>query len=770
VFDEAGWVSTNVKAVRRSIVLKTAGYAALAVLTFGLAGAWWWSYRGNSELIGSSYASVTQYKTVAGPLRDESVVSDSDFARVLPALHHLRNMPAGYQQRDVPVPVSQTLGLDQKPRLNASSESAYDKGLQRLFRPRLMFRLEDQMRRNITNPGVLVDLLRIYMMIAGREPVERQRALDWAQGEFATLFPGAGNAAGRQALMEHMTRLIEIDPAEGLSALEPDANLVQEAQAAIGRMSVADRAFELLRSNARGQSERDWVARRKGGQDMALVFEGVDGGPMENIRVPFFYTYAGFHESFLGRIGDVADQVRQERRMLGDVATQAAVAAQYEQLPQALYDRYTREFIAAWQGELRKLRIRLLTADKPRYPSLQAAASPTSPITQLIESVREETALTKEKPASSTPASQPAATKQAARIVLSSGEAPGASIEAAFRAYGLLLEGDRTRRPVDELNKVLNDIYAALTLLNDPVRTAQGRQQFSESLRTLEATTSRFPEPFKAMLQSTAASFDSDAAGTTIARINQAVSDQITGTCQQAISGLYPFVRSSTREIPVQEFQRLFGPAGVLDRFFQANLLQYANTSARTWSWNQASPVARQLSPAMLQSFQQASDIRQAFFPGGAPGFSFAVRNIRLADDIDLARLEINSGQLVTERPKAPSGLSSIFGGPPPQSQSSASGGSPVVTFQWPGPIGMGGASLSVLPDTSGRQSALQRPGSWGIFRLLDSVSVSQLPGDALMIRASVGGREVQYQLNVVTLPNPFTLTALRSFSCPIAR
>jgi len=52
---------------------------------------------------------------------------------------------------------------------------------------------------------------------------------------------------------------------------------------------------------------------------------------------------------------------------------------------------------------------------------------------------------------------------------------------------------------------------------------------------------------------------------------------------------------------------------------------------------------------------------------------------------------------------------------------------------------------------------------------LLDSVSVTP-SGQALVMRASVGAREVQYQINAVTLPNPFTLTALKNFSCPAAR
>ncbi|WP_420101008.1 type VI secretion system membrane subunit TssM [Bosea sp. (in: a-proteobacteria)] len=771
VFEEAGWVSTNLRAVRRASLFKLAGYAALLLVSAGIGTLMWLSYAYNTNLVTNAFAAVTQYKTVAGPLRDETMIADHDYARVLPALHHLRNMPTGYAQRNERSPMTGQMGLDQRPRLNAATESAYDQGLQRLLRPRLMFRLEDLMRANITNPGYLGDPLKVYLMIAGREPMDRPFVLDWMRQDFETLFPGAGNAGGRQALMEHVSHLVELDTLQGPGAIDIDNAVVQEAQSAIGRMTVADRAFELLRAAARSDSPRDWIALRKGGQDVSLVFETANSAGLDGVRVPFFYTYAGFHEAFLAKIGRVGEQVRQERRVLGDVGNQAAVVAQVENLPQALLERYSREFVAAWQTELRKLRIKPLTADKPRYLALQAAASPTSPITQLIESIRAETALTREQPAPQGQAQgqgQPAAPAAApARIILPGGEAPGAQVEQAFRAYALIVEGDRSRRPVDELIKVLNDVYSSLTMLNDPVRSAEGRQRFGESLRTLEVTATRFPEPFKAMLQTAAASFDSDAAGTTIARLNAGVSEQVTAACQQIVNGTYPFVRTSNREISLDDFQKLFGPNGSIDRFFQANLAQYANTSGRSWVWNQASPVARRLSPAMLQSFQQASEIKAAFFPGGAPGFSFAVTNLRLADDVDVARLEINSNQLVTERPKAPAPSFSIFGSspaptPPPQK-------APVVTFQWPGPVNLGGASLTVLPEQQGRSNVLQRPGPWGIFRLLDAVNVTT-QGSEMTARMSVGGREVQYRINPVTLPNPFTLAALRSFSCPVAR
>jgi len=769
VFEESGWVSTNVKAVRKAMLFKSLGYGALATICIGSVAAWWMSYGRNTELISDTYKGVTVYKTKSAVLRDETVIADADLQRLNEPLFYLRNMPTGYAFHNEVAPLPATFGLNQRPRLNASAESAYDMGLLRLLRPRLLYRLEDRMRARITDPGFLSEALKIYLMMGGKERMEKPRVMEWWRQDFEAMVPGAGSAAFRQTFLEHVSRLLELDAPEGVAAIELDAALLQEAQSAIGRMSVADRAFEILRLETRNETERDWIARRKGGQDMALVFDVAGGNSLDTVRVPFFYTYAGFQEAFLPKIGEVSEKVKQERSILGNVAAQSALQRQYDQLPQALMERYSRDFVAVWQSELRKLRMKLLTADKPRYLSLQAAAAPTSPITQLIESIREETALTKEKPAAPAAAGQPAKAPPQ-RLVLPGGEIPGAQVENAFRAYALLVEGDRSKRPVDELVRVLNDMYVALTLLNDPVQAAQGRVKFAESLRTLEVTATRFPDPFKAMIQVAGSSFDSDATGTTIARINQALNDQVTGACQELITNVYPFNRTSTRDMSVQDFQKLFGPNGILDRFFNANLAQYASTGGNSWNWVQSSPVGRQLSPTMLQSFQRASEIKQAFFPSGAAGFNFAVKNLLMGPDVEMARLEINSGQLVTERPKqaAPaSPLNSIFGSPPPP-PAPPPGPAPVVTFQWPGPVGMGGVQLTLFPELAGR-APLRRPGVWGIFRLLNEVSVTT-SGPALVARISAGGREVQYQINAGSLPNPFTLPALRSFTCPVAR
>jgi len=60
-------------------------------------------------------------------------------------LHALRDFPAGYATRERPTALAAGFGLSQRERLQSSSESSYHVALERLFRPRLIYRLEEQL-------------------------------------------------------------------------------------------------------------------------------------------------------------------------------------------------------------------------------------------------------------------------------------------------------------------------------------------------------------------------------------------------------------------------------------------------------------------------------------------------------------------------------------------------------------------------------------------------------------------------------------------------
>ncbi len=591
IFGEAGWVSTNRGAATRSFALKVAGYSLVGVLCAGFAGAWAVSYQQNNQLIRDVRRQVAQHAGSQGSLDKETKISDHNFLRILPALDELAGMPAGYLRRNDPIPLGETFGLSQRPYLTEEEALAYHRALYRLMRPRLMHRMEERLREHLSDPGFLTAALPVYLMM-DTWPVDAQRVTDWWLSDWAdNLLPGPEHERARASLEMHLKNLIALGPRVGVDVLDIDHKLVEEARKAIARTSVADRAFAYMRSTSR--STGYWSVAGKAGSDANLVFEGVNGTPLDRIRVPYFFTQAGFREDFLGRLDQISKRVREEDgRLLADMARQQVLARQYDNLRADLIARYQQEFIQAWRHALGQLHIRLLTADKPRYEALKVAAGPTSPIMQLAESIRAETKLTDDKaPQPQQDGKQPApdAKAQADRKVA------GALVDDQFRAFHQLVEGPQGQRPVDELLHGLNQVYAALVMLNDPTRMTEGQAKFRDALHSVEATATRFPDPFRAMIQSAVGAFDSDATGTTVARIQQTLAEQVTRVCEQVVAGKYPFKQASLQDLPIDDFQRLFRPSGIIDRFYTANLAQLIDTSRSPWVWNAANALARQM-------------------------------------------------------------------------------------------------------------------------------------------------------------------------------
>ncbi len=66
IFQEAGWVSRDVNAIRRSSAIRYGAITAMLLATAGLSGAWIWSYLQNKQLVDATNASIAEYRTKAG--------------------------------------------------------------------------------------------------------------------------------------------------------------------------------------------------------------------------------------------------------------------------------------------------------------------------------------------------------------------------------------------------------------------------------------------------------------------------------------------------------------------------------------------------------------------------------------------------------------------------------------------------------------------------------------------------------------------------------
>ncbi len=755
IIGEAAWVSTDRAAVRRARIIKACLYTTVALFAVAMTGLWWVSYRYNNQLISATQFAVADYPRQAGPYAHETLIGDRDVHKVLPLLFRLRTLPTGYATRETSTPLLATFGLSQRERLQNSAEQVYHVSLERMFRPRLMFRLEEVLNAATdpkkSNPGAIYEALKVYLMIAGVERADRDLIVSWMRNDFADLYPGAPNADGRKALEGELVAMLDLEGGDE-PLVEPNWGLIEECRRILARLSIADRAYQLLKSQARQSIAQDWVAAHHGGPDFATAFEAAPGVDVEKIFVPGFYTYAGFQRAFIEKLPTIAEQLQRDNWVLGDIGKLEAITKQYDNLVRNLLDTYSRDFVAVWIQTLGKLRIRPLNAGKPRYEALNAAAASTSPIRLLIESIRDETVLTRErkdpKAGSSDGKKEPAASP----LLGPQGGSPGVYVEAQLKQFHQVVEGDGSRRMIDvilgDLTLINNDLQ---TIVLNPSQEQQATSALRVHVAQFKNDALRMPSPFKEMLLQSANSFEDAIANDTYRQLSEEFQNTVSNPCRASTTNptRYPFDRNARTEISLQEFGKLFGGNGDFDRFFK-KVEFYADTSQpAVWKWKQDNAVAKQMQPETMRQFQRAAQIRDAFFPnnGNTPMIMLTVTPPGLPGTGQIAKLEI-SGIAVASSNQ-----------PNPAAQQ----------VQWTGAAGKTAVSLAQDPPIAGFEPyAIAVPNSqWALFRLLDRASKSQRPPVGIAASWSLNNRDVTFQIGTGTAANPLLLPALTEFKCP---
>lgn len=779
IFAESGWVSYDRSAERRAAIARYGGLGAIALITAAALGTLALSFAANRSLIASTTQAVGHYREAADPLLKSTTVADVDLENVIGPLDQLRNLPAGFETSDLPTPIEETFGLSQRERLLSASKTAYRQALERTFRSRLLLQAERTIQAKMADPAALYEPLKIYLMLGGKAPkVDDELIVSWMRQDWEqNRYPGENNRAGRAQLEKHLRAMLALDDAYD-PVFELNQSLVESAQRSLGRMSLADRASALVKSAVYAAALDDFSVSVKAGPEAQLLFERVDGGELSGLRVPGIYTYNGFNNFYLRQLSRIAQMLVDDHWVLGGGGEQGGIDQELLKLGPELVERYGREFASAWNGVLDKLKFKAMLKDKPHYIALSAAASPTSPIDQLFTAIADETALTREAGSdkgyaseadSGTLQSQPKKAEDVARglarigIQIATGKSqsragigsagaqkatPGANIEAQFRPFQALVNGPAGRRPMDALTQNFRDIYQSLQLAADvPSQTERVNMNLQLQISTLRANVSRLPKQLARMVTATADEFEGDVAATSLANLNQMLDQTVTRACQEVVDGRYPFASNGAEDVAMADFAKLFAPGGLMDRFFAQNLASMIDMTGQDWSWKQDVRFGRDLSKSTLKSFQMAAEIRNAFFPSGGsvPSVNVTFTPFSLHGDADAAVLDVD-GQIV---------------------QSNQAGNAP-STLTWPSGMASASASLSLMPEMPGRESALKFDGPWALKRLLDKAAISST-GGTTEARFVIGGRDVAYTIQASSDPNPLFLPALSGFSCPKA-
>jgi type VI secretion system protein ImpL len=755
IFGEALLVAHSPAATRRRLVLRTGGYAAAAMLVVATAAVLWQARGSGQREIDALATALTGYEQTAHSLPLDPV-ADDDLARLAPLLDQARTLPRGADE-----PSWLPAGLSQRDKLNASASAVYRHALQWGLLPRLMWRLETQLRGNLNNPDFLYEATRVYLMLGNAGPLDASLVREWMKLDWQTAYPGLGFVPLREALLRHLDALL----AEPLPQIQLDGELVRTARLRIATVPLAQRVYSRIRPSAAAQRLPEWRPSDALGPAGIPLFVRASGKPLTD-GIPGFLTVDGFHKVLLPSLADAVKAVVSESWVLGNRVAFDPNGPQMQVLARDVVTLYEADYAPAWDLMLGDLNVVQLRSLSQAAQDLYILASPESPMRKLLMSIGQQ--LTLSAPPGGTrkvPEPEPSASNTQLRLEAVLGPSqpdlqavplpPGHEIDERYQALrDLVAHGPNA--PIDLLLREIGDAQqqiaklAATLLSTGSAPTAPGG---IDPLLTLKTDAARQPQPVGRWLTEIATGAIALRSGDP--RLQLATIFNLPGgpndLCPAVVNGHYPFVPTATDDAPIADFARLFAPGGAFDGFVNTLLRRYVDTSAKPWRLISADAAAAPVTAADLAQFQRAAAIRDAFFAEGGtrPRFRMDITPVSADAATQRATLDLDGTTIAYTH-----------------------GVQRATQVTWPGFSLQPTMRLVFEPAPAGRAGAVQESGPWALFRLFGRGRMQPQAGatDHYALTFQLGERQAVFDVRVQGSANPFAPGMLQDFRCPGVR
>ena len=723
LFNEAGLAGNDRRLESRSRLRTGGAYAAAVLLVvFGVSRAWWAmdSETVRNETLTTALAAAER----AGAAQRLDRVQTTELTPILPYLDAALALPAA-TAGEAP------LLLSQQAFLGSGATTTYQRVLNQVMLPRLLRRLEGEIRRSIQRPDFIYEAVRAYLILGNKGPMDRSMIQEWFAAEWQQSYPGALNAAKREVLARHLEALL----AHPLQTYELDDTLLDAARTILSRMPMARRVYSRLRHDA--DNTPDWLPSNAMGQMGQRLFTRASGR-LWNMGVPGFFTVEGLHNGVLPGLPRAALEAANEAWVLGHPANSSA----YDpvQLEAEVLSLYAQDYIHAWEvmiGDIVLPPFGQLTAVAE---ALSILGAPDSPINELLASITQQLA-PGAAPPGATPANRLAA---AAGITTTSSAAQVAAIvEQHFKPLR-----DAAGQPLVGVIAIINDLYAQVSRQANAAPGAGPSPTTEPDVgQRLMAEAQRQPPPLRAWLTTIAQSAGRGrATGARAAMAAAAAGDGSGGIglaqlCHN-IEEQFPFNRTpGAPDMPADDFIRLFSPGGLFDQFFTQYIRPFADTTQRPWVPVAVAGLPPPISAAELAQFERAASIRAAFFPAGAAnGLRFLLVSQGLQVGVTAAILE-------------------------------AAGARNMLSGEAGRPIDLAFPALHPLSlnfDPASDQGELRYQGAWSSLKmvLMHRLEPTAAP-DRFRLVVEHGNRRAEFMVQATSRLNPFGLSEITQFRCP---
>ena len=765
IFNEARLVQRDRGHERRRRYWMLGTAVASALLLVGGTFWGWAALSRESERAQQMSAAVEKAEAASTGRPLDPVTAASDLSAMLPVLDAARALLPASEGG------SARLGLSQEAKFNAAAQVAYKHALERVLLPRLLNRLEAQLRAGMQKPTFLYVATRVYLMLGREGPLDAPLIKDWMGADWAQAYPGAVGALTRGALSAHLDALLA-QPDFAKYAL--DGALVDEARRVFSRLPMAERIYARLRTTPTDAAP--WQPAPVLGPAGQRLFALQSGRPLDTTAVPGIYTIEGLYRTILPRLPKAIQDAASESWVLGPNA--AAQGSDALQLEAGVLQLYAQEYIAEWQKMLDSLTLAPFGSPAKTAEALNLLSAPNSPMRDLLLAISRQLS-----PGTPPPLPPPSAAATLAAKALgaasaaATGAAPvlaaaangntggstsaGASSGAnrAAEALGLApppsaatvvaqwveerfkLLREASGKPLDGTLQVLNDLYKEVAASASAAPGSAPPAPGMGAAQRVIGEAQRAPEPLSRWLNQAARGTSGVIAGGARAAVAAAAAQALGPFCRN-VESRFPFSREpNAPDMPMDDFLRLFSPGGAFEQFFAQNLKTLVDTSSTRWKplgGDSAAPV----SASDIAQFQRAAAITKAFFPAAMPGQPSSLR-------FDLASVALDNATgavLESEGVKTPLAI-----------------GGRAISLQWPA---RGAVALSFAGDAPGQ--ATVNDGPWAALRFVarGRLQATNVP-DRMRLSLQSGIRHLEFDLRTSSIVHPFGLRELAEFRCP---
>ncbi len=724
---------------RRRGVLRAVGFSAVGVATLTGALLLWRIEAANRLAIARTDEAIAAYRQLlAGQKLDP--VGDDDFTRVAPLL----DAAAGLPRDGSGAPY--LFGLSQEAKLAQSGRLAYERALQRILLPRLVWRLEQQMRSRFDDADFLYAATRVYLMLGSAGPLDPALVRAWMTADWESRYPGTLNAALRAHLLAHLNALLSTP----LPPITLDGGLVEAARATFSRVSLAARVYGRIRAEANAKTVPDWTPARAVGPAGSEVFTRPSGRPLTD-GIPGLFTAAGFHDVLLRDLPATTRAVADESWVLGHTQAIPAEGPALASLETDVVALYLADAEKAWDALLDDIALAPLGGQRTAVQTLYVLSSPQSPLRDLLTAVvRELRAMTQVEGKDAAPENGRSASPIPGVATAAAATRPSPAMQDFAAHFQPLIDlvGTGGQAPLDTVLHLINALQqelAAATPGNTNLPAAL--QGSGDPVQLLLAEAGRQPAPLARWLRQTAVAGNAMLGTAEHAALSATFSggDGPGALCRSVVDGRFPFDPRSGQDAPIDDFSRLFAPGGQLDSYFQTQLKPFVDMSGTVWRPHGLGDAKAPVDAATVTVFQRAAAIRDAFFPAGGTGPQIRFTLTPASSGAEKATLALGNTSIATDTPRT-------------------------ASFTWPGNDGMSDAGLH-FGTAADAAPALQASGPWALFRFLAQGRLSPGGGqETYALAFAAGGHQASFILQAASARNPFAHDLLRGFRCPVVR